>query len=247
MTNKIFKTEMTVIALVLIFVFVSCGGNNSKLAGNWVDEDGEIILELFKDGTGRMEGERITWKDEKNRLIITDEEWGDSETFYYKLSGSTLTFTEGGDFILERPASHYTRRGTLTFDSAVYEGDIVNGTMNGKGKYTWTDGAVYEGDFFNGDFHGKGKYTWVDGEVYEGDYVYDKRTGKGKYTFANGNVYEGDFDDGKQTGKGKYTYADGTVYVGDFDDGDFNGRGKMTYTDGRVEEGNWKDDEFIGQ
>ena len=31
-----------------------------------------------------------------------------------------------------------------------YEGDWLNGQLNGKGKYIWKDGAVYEGDWLNG-------------------------------------------------------------------------------------------------
>ena len=34
---------------------------------------------------------------------------------------------------------------------AAYEGDIVNGRMEGHGKYKFADGRVYEGGFKNGE------------------------------------------------------------------------------------------------
>ena len=40
-----------------------------------------------------------------------------------------------------------------------YEGDIVDGQLNGKGKYTFADGSIYDGEVQNGKFHGDGQFT----------------------------------------------------------------------------------------
>ena len=48
-----------------------------------------------------------------------------------------------------------------------------------------TNGDQYEGDFIDGILEGKGKFIWPSGAPYEGDFKNDKR--KGKYTWANGD------------------------------------------------------------
>ena len=77
-----------------------------------------------------------------------------------------------------------------------YEGEILNGLLNGKGKYTWANGDVYEGDFSNNLMHGKGKFIYINGNVYEGDFAKGKYEGHGKLTYASGKVEEGNFKDG---------------------------------------------------
>ena len=102
--------------------------------------------------------------------------------------------------------------GVLRDTNGVYEGEIMNGKRNGKGKQTFADGEVYEGDFKDDKMNGKGKFTCTDGEVFEGDFKDDERNGKGKSTFASGDVYEGSWKDGEITGKGKFTFANGEVH-----------------------------------
>jgi len=120
-----------------------------------------------------------------------------------------------------------------------YDGDVVNGFANGKGKKTWANGDTYEGDWVNGNTHGKGKMTYANGNVYEGDWIEGFPNGKGKMTWANGNVYEGDWVNGEDTGKGKMTYANGNVYEGDWIKGFPNCKGTMTLKDGNVYEGDY--------
>lgn len=80
-----------------------------------------------------------------------------------------------------------------------YEGEILNGLLNGKGKYTWANGDVYEGDFSNNLMHGKGKIVYVNGNIYEGDFVNGKYEGHGKLIYADGRVEEGSFKGGVYT------------------------------------------------
>ena len=55
---------------------------------------------------------------------------------------------------------------TLEFSSGTYVGDVVNGVMQGKGTFTYTNGDIYEGDWVDGKRIGYGKYTGVDGSTY---------------------------------------------------------------------------------
>jgi len=92
-------------------------------------------------------------------------------------------------------------------------------------EFTFDNGDKYEGEVANGSMHGKGKYTYAEnGAVYEGDFVNSRQTGKGKYTFPSGVFYEGDFVDGNFHGKGKVTDTDGNILdEGNFKDGEFIG------------------------
>ena len=133
------------------------------------------------------------------------------------------------------------------YKDGVYEGGLVDGKRNGKGKYTWNNGDVYEGDFVQDKRTGKGKLSWSNGDVYVGDFVEGKRSGKGKYTWKDGDVYEGDFVDGKRSGKGKLSWSNGDVYVGDFVEGKRTGKGKYTWKNGEVYDGDFIDGKLSGK
>ena len=59
----------------------------------------------------------------------------------------------------------------------------MNGSRNGKGKYSFKDGTMYEGEFKDDDYNGKGKLTDADGSVYEGEFKDGREHGKGKKKF----------------------------------------------------------------
>ena len=153
------------------------------------------------------------------------------------------------------------------FDNGdVYEGEVVNGKMHGKGKYTYANGIIDEGKFFagtmvkgkciypggvvkEGDFAEgelvKGKYTYADGTTEEGEFV-DTKLVKGRYTYSDGDFEEGGFIDGKLNGKGKKLY-NGENYEGDLVDGDYHGKGKLTDEDGFTYEGEFAEGYFHGK
>ena len=72
---------------------------NSTLIGMWENEgDGYLnFVEFFSDGTTSFEhaGNKIEWKTDKDQLIFSGTMMDDSytETFGYKIFGSTLTLT----------------------------------------------------------------------------------------------------------------------------------------------------------
>ena len=82
----------------------------------------------------------------------------------------------------------------------------MNGEKHGKGILYDVNGSVeYEGDFVNGKMEGKGKLIYGDGSYYEGQFSDNKRNGKGIIYSKNGDIiYEGDYVNNEQEGIGKF-------------------------------------------
>ncbi len=67
-------------------------------------------------------------------------------------------------------------------------------TLKGKGlKYLRSENNTYEGDFLEGSMEGKGVMDFWNGDRYEGDFVNDTSYGKCKYIYNNSDYYEGNF------------------------------------------------------
>ena len=63
-------------------------------------------------------------------------------------------------------------------DNSFYEGQFVDGEINGMGIRKWAySNNVYEGEFVRGELQGKGIMKYGDGSVYEGDWLGNKREG----------------------------------------------------------------------
>lgn len=86
----------------------------------------------------------------------------------------------------------YKAEHILISDSGIYNGDIVDGTSEGYGKFVWNDGSVYIGEWKNGTMSGKGEYKFSDGSIYVGDYVNGLAQGNGTFTWADGSQYIGE-------------------------------------------------------
>ena len=90
-----------------------------------------------------------------------------------------------------------------------YEGEFLDGLLNGRGVHTWADGGRYEGEYRDGIFHGRGVFAYANGNRYEGEYRDGRRNGRGVYMWADGARYEGEYRDDKPHGQG--TLASGGV------------------------------------
>ena len=65
-------------------------------------------------------------------------------------------------------------RNTTKNGRLLYEGDYVNGSEEGNGKYFYEDGGYYEGQFKNGVRHGKGiEYDKNGKQLYGASYKED--------------------------------------------------------------------------
>ena len=160
-----------------------------------------------------------------------------------------------------------TGKGTLYLKNGKkYEGNFLNGNLNGWCRFINSNGICYEGLFISGILNGKGKIIKIDknrrrniyrGDIknfkkegkgeektndfsYEGDFLNDMKCGKGKIHYHNtGDFYEGEFTNGVITGKGFYVWKNKHTYFGDFVDGKMNGKGVYKWTDGNEYEGEY--------
>jgi hypothetical protein len=160
-----------------------------------------------------------------------------------------------------------TGKGTLYLKNGKkYEGNFLNGNLNGWCRFINNNGICFEGLFKSGVLDGKGKIIKIDenrrrnvyvGDIkdfkkegngeektndysYEGEFVDDTKHGKGKIKYHNkGDYYEGEFTRGAMTGKGYYVWKNNHTYNGDFVDGKMHGKGLYKWTDGNEYEGEY--------
>lgn len=96
-----------------------------------------------------------------------------------------------------------------------YEGDIVEGAANGKGRIVYKDGRIYEGLMFNGFEHGQGKITNPanGGSVSIGDFYLGNPVGISSSKLGvNGETCLGAFDEqGKEKGLFVVNHNDGST------------------------------------
>jgi uncharacterized protein (TIGR02145 family) len=92
------------LALALVLTLTSCepASGKSVLAGRWESVkdtlNNTLNMELLSDGTGILnfgsKSRAITWKVEKDRFYMIDSRSQDATSHSYKISGSTLAFTD---------------------------------------------------------------------------------------------------------------------------------------------------------
>ncbi|ESU44943.1 Putative MORN domain protein [Giardia duodenalis] len=98
---------------------------------------------------------------------------------------------------------HGSGRLLLTTTGDIYEGDFVEGHLEGTGKITYGSknemhAETYVGEFANGLPHGQGTILFSDGSWYKGQFIAGKRTGMGiYYNSTEDTLVEGEFEDGK--------------------------------------------------
>ena len=88
--------------------------------------------------------------------------------------------------------------------------------FNGKGtKYTQNNIIIYEGDFVDGLMEGNGKFIHENGDYYIGQFRNNLANGKGtEYDVFGVIIYEGDFVDDVRNGDGKLFYENVSYYIG---------------------------------
>ena len=104
-------------------------------------------------------------------------------------------------------------RGTMQYQTGVYEGYWKSGLRDGQGKYTWTNGDVYDGQWMQDKRHGQGNYTWNDGSIYKGNYSNGIRSGYGIYYYTNGTIYEGTWQNNLKHGIANFYFKE-SVNIG---------------------------------
>lgn len=115
---------------------------------------------------------------------------------------ATTVFCESGDCY----------NGSATFrleDNSIYEGELQDGVINGKGKFTLADGTYWEGKWEKGRFVEGRNYDSYEEVTYEGTFTLLEETG--------GDYSELEFI---LDGEGKLADNDGKVYLGSWEFGE---------------------------
>lgn len=168
-------------------------------------------------------GAKVSWDESSKTVIIVSDSGIESNSDGAQVDISRIPFADG-----------------------IYEGELINGTPNGKGTLVWPNGDAYAGLFMNGYFHGQGTFTWSDGDRYVGNWELDERTGYGIYDWPDGSRYTGNWKAYKQMGYGVYEWPDGSRYEGNWLDGYRTGKGSFLWPDGSKYVGDFKDDLLHG-
>ncbi|GFN80045.1 MORN repeat-containing protein 1-like [Plakobranchus ocellatus] len=142
----------------------------------------------------------------------------------------------------------------LMKDGTYYEGQFINGEINGNGyKYFSSSKAKYTGQFLNGEMHGHGIMAYFNGNVYEGQWYKNKKQGFGILSTSEKAVYEGTFHGHVRDGEGTQTYdesykklSNGDRYEGYWMLDQRNGHGDLWCADGSHYSGNFVNDMFHG-
>ncbi|XP_059808156.1 MORN repeat-containing protein 1-like isoform X4 [Hypanus sabinus] len=136
----------------------------------------------------------------------------------------------------------------LMKDGSYYEGEFVNGEIEGNGFRYWaSSGNEYCGQFSQGEVHGHGVMKYSDGALYEGEFYYGFRAGHGVLTDKGGQIYQGSFHNHMKHGEGEMFYKNGDHYQGDWVLDQHQGHGVMQSADGSLYEGQWRNGLFNGQ
>ena len=157
------------------------------------------------------------------------------------------------------------------YDNNEYNGTIIFGRKNGKGKLIYAEKRMvyigifandlreikgnlssfdnkflYDGEWKNDTYEGKGSLVTPDGEKYVGEFKNGLFEGKGYLIDNEGNIYDGNFKEGEKCGEGELSMINGNKYIGIFKQNKFNGKGKIVDKEGKIiSEGNFKDGNFI--
>ena len=99
---------------------------------------------------------------------------------------------------------------------------------------------LYEGQMKNGLMAGKGHLLTSKGDFYVSIFKNNRAEGLGAVYFSNGDYFEGKLSLG-QIEEGRMDYSDGTSYSGLFKNGLRDGKGTFIYKNGSKYEGSWKE------
>ena len=185
---------------------ISIYPNNKIYKGLWKDNNYGNFGSFFDDNGNYYMGELLDGKAKgKGEMLMNNK---------FKYSGEFDDDLPCGKGILE----NYE-------DNSIYEGEIVFGIKEGKGKIKFNDGTLYEGDFKNDEFDGFGKIIYEDGNSYEGEFKNNKKDGKGVFMWTDGKKYEGEFVNDVKQGKGKLYLDENKYYEGTWINDKKHGKG----------------------
>jgi hypothetical protein len=123
-------------------------------------------------------------------------------------------------------------KGTEECEDYLYEGTFAKDLFNGIGKILYKKkNETYEGEFLDGVINGHGTYRWADKQIYTGDWVMGKMHGKGTYKWPNGGEYSGSYENNIKHGNGVWKFTDGKIFDGPISNGVPHGIGQLKLKD----------------
>lgn len=118
----------------------------------------------------------------------------------------------------------------LFADGAIYQGEMLNGTITGTGVYQSAFGETLAGEFKDGVFECElGKVTNQWNETYVGRWENGDLNGKGVFEDEKGNKYDGYWKDHRRHGRGYETMRGKGEYKGYFINGFKHGKGELNF------------------
>ena len=151
-----------------------------------------------------MPAKRVDKKSNKHALEVEEEEKPVEENGVYIFEAHENATYDGQ--VQRKPTDNIVRRhGQGTYTDAkhfTYTGDWKDDIPHSDScVIKFASGATYEGCVVEGKFDGRGRYIWPDGKTqYVGQWRANRMHGEGTYTDSNGTVWSGRFYNG--TGPG---------------------------------------------
>lgn len=147
----------------------------------------------------------------------------------------TLT-NKSGSYLYEGQWMHGVKhgQGQLWTDKSKYSGGFRDDQFWGTGSLVDENGDLYEGDFVNGVMEGAVTILTKEGNKFLGEYKAGKKEGPGQWEYSNGTLSNGIFQNGEMNGNGVkfYDKERAVRYEGEFKDDKPGGKGTYFTPDG---------------
>ena len=189
---------------------------------------------------------------------------GGDFTYVLEINNEKITGTYVGTYIKEKIEGDKVElpygQGKFTSSLLTFEGEWIDGKMNGNGLLQTTN-YKYSGSFILNVKNGVGRAQYTNGDNYNGEWSNDLPNGKGEFIYSNGMRYSGQIVNGLKNGFGIYAFINDfgrfcnnnsrvsqyNTYEGQFIDDKFNGQGQLKLKDGSICIGIWDNEIFTGK
>ena len=155
-------------------------GNFIYPAINFIEND---LRKIRNIGKNKIEDEKHNRKEVKKNLSNTKFKKYNNKALFITFAIISLFATFLLDFIYKsifKNDKTEKERTVVFLEGEYYIGQYENGIRNGKGIMYYSNGNVkYDGDWLNGNIEGYGRFNWKNGYYYIGQWKKCVRSGKG--------------------------------------------------------------------
>ena len=213
-----------------IIIFEGTFENDKYKNGRLNYDDRSYYVGEFEDN--KRNGKGILYKKDNtikyDGSFLNDNFSGEGKLYYEDNSyyiGNFINGLPNGKGVIYGYSKYNENNGKI-----VEEGKVIENNDNNSKIY-----IIYEGDLINGELSGKGILQYEDGKYYDGEFENNKKNGKGElYDHNNKLIYCGDFKDDNFDGNGQFNFENGEYYLGEFKGGYFYGNGIIFKKDGTI-------------